>query len=522
MMFKDIVRKRYSNDDSVYQPYKENMVLNAEGAYVFPESELLTFKKYLVLGAVSTYYSLEARQASRFIRLTEGGLNHKEQASLFLFMIKNAYKHSIFIKPDYTLFALAVACNSSIPDIRKEAIAYIPEIRTASHFLMFIFYLKQIRGTGQAVKRAVADWYNTRSTAQLTYQMVKYPERNDVSHKLVFTTYHPKLKDEHQDIVRYHMYTDTGNNDLLEHIFALKDASLTEAELIDLIDTLYNVFDFTVTHDMLTPEQKKYPRVWMTLAHSMPYGALIRNLSTMSRVGCFENKDFLEIMIDHITNTKRIKNVHMHPYHIFKALMVYKSAKGRHSTWHVYPKIVRALNEAVGISQQHYKPTGKRLCVGFDISASMGWNNGPLTCYEMEAFIGKLLLEKEKTTAYMFSHYLMPVEEDVYNFSYYNFATYLQNQLHGATNPGLLFEKAIEYNTYYDAFVVFTDSEVNTGHHVMQLFDTYRQMINPDAKLIIMAMAPNEYNLADIRDPAVFVLPGIDDPVVLETILLNF
>ena len=80
----------------------------------------------------------------------------------------------------------------------------------------------------------------------------------------------------------------------------------------------------------------------------------------------------------------------------------------------------------------------------------------------------------------------------------------------GSTNPGLLIQKAIKDKVKYDAFIVLTDNDVNSGRHSQQLLETYRATVNPKAKLIVVGMTANNFSISSPDDVLSMDIAGMD------------
>ena len=68
-----------------------------------------------------------------------------------------------------------------------------------------------------------------------------------------------------------------------------------------------------------------------------------------------------------------------------------------------------------------------------------------------------------------------------------SFDEFLPGHVH-LNKVGRLISEAIKNKVKYDAFIVLTDNDVNSGHHSQQLLETYRATVNPKAKLIVVGM----------------------------------
>jgi 60 kDa SS-A/Ro ribonucleoprotein len=80
----------------------------------------------------------------------------------------------------------------------------------------------------------------------------------------------------------------------------------------------------------------------------------------------------------------------------------------------------------------------------------------------------------------------------------------------GGTNPGLLFEHAIDKKLEIDHFVVYTDNEVNNGKNVFQLLTKYRKLSGIEAKLTVVGFTATEFTLNDPLDGGSLAVVGFD------------
>jgi 60 kDa SS-A/Ro ribonucleoprotein len=74
---------------------------------------------------------------------------------------------------------------------RRAALNALPEVcRIGTHLFHFAGYVEQFRGWGRALRRAVGEWYERRST-KLAYQAVKYRQRDGWTHRDLLRLAHP-------------------------------------------------------------------------------------------------------------------------------------------------------------------------------------------------------------------------------------------------------------------------------------------------------------------------------------------
>src|SRR5262249_29251188 len=67
-------------------------------------------------------------------------------------------------KNDPAVFALALAAGAADEATRRAALAALPRVcRTSTHLFQFVTFVEGFRGWGRGLRRAVGDWYASRS-----------------------------------------------------------------------------------------------------------------------------------------------------------------------------------------------------------------------------------------------------------------------------------------------------------------------------------------------------------------------
>ena len=84
----------------------------------------------------------------------------------------------------------------------------------------------------------------------------------------------------------------------------------------------------------------------------------------------------------------------------------------------------------------------------------------------------------------------------------------------GATDCALPMVWAKQQNVYMDTFVVYTDNETWCGKiHPFEALKEYRRTVNPEAKLIVCAVTPTSFSIADPDDAGMLDIAGFDSNV---------
>jgi 60 kDa SS-A/Ro ribonucleoprotein len=159
------------------QPATPDQVLNSAGGYTFKLDDLARLRRFLILGVDGgTFYvseqKLTADNAALVIDLA------KNRTAELVAMTVEVSVSGAAPRQNPALFALAAAASFGDLEGRQAALEFLPMVaRTGTHLFIFVNYAKQFRGWGRALRRAVANWYLTRSVPDTAYQVLKYRSR---------------------------------------------------------------------------------------------------------------------------------------------------------------------------------------------------------------------------------------------------------------------------------------------------------------------------------------------------------
>jgi 60 kDa SS-A/Ro ribonucleoprotein len=87
----------------------------------------------------------------------------------------------------------------------------------------------------------------------------------------------------------------------------------------------------------------------------------------------------------------------------------------------------------------------------------------------------------------------------------------LSGLVFGGTDCAMPMRAAAAHNMEIETFVIYTDNE--TGHgdmHPFQALKQYRQKTGIDAKLVVVALTPTKFSIADPADPGMLDISGFD------------
>jgi len=360
---------------------------------------------------------------------------------------------------------------------------------------------------------------------RLANQIVKYQGRtvegtgNQWTHRDVLRSAHVKpVSDQHNALFRYAVKGVVP--EFSDFIRAYEELKALGAK--DVNKSIQIITENKIPHDAWPTELKNESKVWEAALADLPLTALIRNLGKLTSVGVLKTGGFdnIKVVTSKLADQAYIKKSRVHPINILIAFKTYQQGSGFRGNlaWKPVQQVVDALNEAFYLSFGNVEATGKRFCLGLDVSGSMGGpapgTNGILTCAEGTAAMSMITARTEENYAVMgFADQFRDLgispkqrfEEILRKVVMSNF---------GRTDCSLPMLWAMQNGLKFDAFCVYTDNETYAGRpHPSQALEQYRQKTGIDAKLIVIGMTGNRFSIADPSDPGMLDISGFDSAV---------
>ncbi len=511
---------------------------NTAGGYTFTVSEFERAKRFLILGADGSFYqsgaTMSRDNAHTIVKLAEG-TKSRELTDLIV-EISTAGRAP---KQDPALFALAIAASHGSEEDRAYALSKLPEVaRTGSTLFTFLTYAQQFRGWGRALTRAVAAWYTTKPVNDVTYQAVKYRQRDGWTHRDVFRKAHPKSSDPaFQGLGEWILRGDVANAPALVQGYALaQEASAKELPGI--------IREYGLTWEMIPTEALNEPKVWDALLDgNVPLGALLRQLPRLSRIGVIKPfRGSTKEIARRLTDPGELKRSRIHPLNVLVALHTYASGKGVRGSgaWDPNSSIIDALDTAFYASFANVVPAGKRTLIAMDVSGSMSMGQVagvPLTPREAATGLALVLASTEPYThtigftaggrgsTWGATRRVVPAGRGTYSQAVSELTISPKMRLDkaiaevsglpfGATDCALPMLYALERKLEVDTFIVITDNETWAGNiHPHEALQQYRKKTRIDAKLIVLATTATRFSIADPSDPGMLDIAGFDSAV---------
>lgn len=502
-------------------------VENNAGGFVFkisPEKHLLRF---LILGNEGgTYYQTEKELT---INNTKSIISLiQTNGKLVVDTLVDVSLNGRAAKQNSTIYTLALACTYGNAETKKLAYDAIPQVlRTGTMLFTFINNIQSLRGWSRGLRKAVAKFYLEKTDLQVATQLVKYQQRDGVSHRDVLGLSHPKAntpaKNQMFSMAVGKPFEVGAVPNLVQSFIETRKEDLTEEKLIELIQTS------KLPREAVPTQFLNNVNVWNALLPSMQLNALVRNLGKMTQVGLLKTNLSAQtnMIVKKLTNVEEIKKSRLHPMTILQALYTYQEGQGfkGNLTWKPVPKIIEALNEAFILSFGNVESTGKNILLALDCSPSMTSpiSNSSLSCRAASAGLASVFLNTEKNVDVVgfsgggIGAFFDRSETNLKSLNIHSRTSLTEAMREidsfpwGSTDCSLPMLHAIKSKLMVDTFIVVTDNETYSGQmHPYQALEQYRKRFNKDAKLIVIGMTATEFSIAKQDDSGMLDVVGFD------------
>lgn len=504
--------------------------LNRAGGYTWDVDEWRHLRRFLILGtAGGSHYEDEATltgEAADSLRKAIDG-----NGGAVVELVVEVSQGGFAPKNDPALFALALAASAQDPGTREKALRALPLVaRTGTHLFTFFRFLDLARGWGRSARRGVAAWYEDKEPRELAYQLIKYRQRDGVTHRDVLRSAHPKAPTPlHQGLYdfacgRTYVFGDaseTGHDDvepvpaevrIVEGFLRAQRASTPE-------ETAELVAAYGLPREAVKPEHLKSTDVWEALLQDgMPMTALIRNLATLTRIGMVSTgSEWTRRIADQVTDAEKLRAARVHPLALLLALFTYKAGHSLRgdSAWQPVAAITDALDEAFYLAFPNAPKIGRPTMVAVDDSGSMGTGQvagiPDLTPQIAAAALALVTVHTEDNVeVYAFDSSIRHVPVSRRQRLDDAVATFRNSG--GSTNCALPAQLAESERMNIDAFVVLTDGMTWAGNrHPAEALRSYRRSAQrPDAVQANVAMVANKVTITDPGDKLSMDFVGFD------------
>ena len=502
---------------------RPDQVKNNAGGYTFEVSDATALNRFLTLGTEGgTYYATEGKltrdNAKLVTRMAEASDHRLIDAAVEISHSGRAPRNNP------ALFAMAAAAGLGGTPYRKRALDLLPRVaRTGTHFLTFTEYAEMFRGWGPQLVKGMREWYLGQEPSKLAYQLLKYKQREGWSHRDVLRlcmrkTGGSSIDAEHHALFEYVMKGEL-DTDRVPVLVAYAEQAHKTSDVKQWVRLIGYTRD--LSWEMLPSEALTEPAVWRALIEggNLPLGALLRNLSRLTRLGLLKQMDaWTTALLTRLTNADEIRKARIHPIGVLIAMKTYGLGHGLkgHSYWTPVPQVMDALDSMFYLAFQNVEPSGKRTLIGVDTSGSMDWaiDGYAFTAREVAGALAMVTMKHEPQWAVMgFGHQFTPLNISA-NSRLDDVMRHMSSVWSGGTDCSLPMLWAQQNNIAVDTFQVITDNETWTGQmHPHEALKQYRRATGIDARLQVVAVSPTDFSIADPQDPRQLDVSGFDSAV---------
>ncbi|XP_031560908.1 60 kDa SS-A/Ro ribonucleoprotein-like [Actinia tenebrosa] len=515
------------------EPLSTKQVKNEAGGYTFVVDNMCRLKRFIVLGSEGgTYYAgekeLSQQNATCLMALIEEGKGPEAVE-----VIKEYSVEGRTAKQDPIIFALAMFARCSDLNTKRKAYEVLNDIlRIPTHLFIFVENCENLSkpktGWGRAHRKAICKWYTQKKAKNLAMHVTKYKQRNGWSHRDLFRLCH--IKPDNPSVQFVVRYVVKGLTDELKKQASLPGVSQDISNVYEFLDVVERAKDMNedeltaairghgLVREHIPTDKLKSPEIWKALLEKMPMTAMIRNLGKMTSIGILEPlTDEADKVTTKLRDMEALKAARIHPFNVLVALKLYGQGHGDKGklSWEPNSMISSALDDAYYLSFKAVEPTNKRFLLALDVSGSMSWGNcvgtPGITPAVATAAMAMVTARTETKHHFVgFSHELVPINIKKTD----KLETVMQTISHismGGTDCAQPMLYATKKKLKVDVFIIYTDCETHSGKiHPSAALKKYREQMQIDAKLIVVAMTSNGFTLADPEDSGMLDIAGFD------------
>ena len=380
-------------------------------------------------------------------------------------------------------------------------------VRTGSDLLMFVAFIQNMRGWGKSLRRLIASWYMNLLGAEgridrLTYQMLKYQNRNGIGHRDVLRRCHLGVDNNkkfvgnaNQSIFRWIVKSGTEAREVhrreSDKIVNYGKTGFypepvmgyeTLKKATDLKSVLNLIEAHGFTHEMIPSKWKNEVDLWDKLLERMPITAMIRNLSKMTSIGLVEPFSQASKHIVSKLDKEIIRKARIHPVQMLMATLTYDSGQGMRGNlkWSPVQTIVDALEEGFYHSFENVEPINKNVLIAVDVSGSMSGGTVagcPNFTPAIAAAVMAMVFARREPNYHIviFDSKIREVAITKYD-KLQRVCDIIFNEWGGSTDCSLPMTYATNKDLDVEAFILLTDNVSWYGSvHPTRAFETFKQ-----------------------------------------------
>ena len=429
-------------------------------------------------------------------------------------------------KNDPSILSLAMAAKLGDPPARRAAFAALPAVCcTGGDLQAFARDARSFGGWGRGMRRAIGAWYGELPARELAYQLARYPARDGWSHRDLLRLAHPRAATPAHDrlfawAVSGELPAGADRDPALALPRALAELRALPADshvrAAELIRALALPLELVPAHLLARAG------VWDALLPTLPLAALLRELSTLTRLGLVTPTSLAtDAIVDRLWSTAADGTAQ--PLALLAALVAYQLGRGARGdrslgAWSPVPAILDALGAAFRASVLRVAKTGARMLIALDVSGSMdqGAVGGHAGLTPRLASAAMALVARVQDAARIVAFAGGEPDELA------ELALPRQPRLHdvvaaaerspvGGVDCARPMLWAQQHRVDVDTFVIYTDDETRAGDvPPARALRCYRDARSIPAKLVVVGMTSAGFAFADPDDDGMLDVVGFD------------
>lgn len=517
------------------------------GSYSFKADIWTRLHRFLTIGSFGgTYYADEKTVTIDNLEALEACVS--EDGLKVVKMAAEISQSGRAPRNDQAIFVLAYALKKGDLATRREAAAAVSKVnRIGTHIFGFAEAVDAFGGWGRLTSSAIADFYNSMPVERLAYQMVKYQQRDGVSHADLLRRAH----------VRRNMPDKVADRELREALYgwvcperpvsdrirnlrsfpkagwpwAVENAEAMVRNRLPIVEGFLKIRQaktaqeaahliraFNLPRECVPTQFLNDKQVWAALLEKMPMTAMIRNLGKMTNVGLLEPvSEAAASIARQLADTERLRKSRIHPLQLFFALRTYAQGHGEKGRlhWSPVPQVIDALDSAFYAAFGNIKPSGKRILLAIDSSGSMDKpaSNSIMTCREVAAAMALVTANSES------QYYIIGYHQRVMDSLPISPKQRLDDVVHTLrrhseperTDCSAPFKWAEQRQIAFDAICLYSDNETWYGNiWPSQAVVKYRDTSGLNTRMVTCDIISNKTQIGDPQDALALHVAGFD------------
>jgi 60 kDa SS-A/Ro ribonucleoprotein len=524
--------KKVTPQTKVIPGRKKDMTRNNAGGVSFKVDMFTQLDRFLILGSEGGFYyatenKLTAENAKNVLNAIKADGVRVVNRVVEISAAGRAPKN------DPALLVLALAMTQGDAATKEAAVNAFNEVARIGthvfHFAEFINGMTKFNGKNTAEQRAIRGWFTEKTAMQLAQQITKYAQRDGWAMGDLIRLAHPKPPTpEHDALFAHAVGKEKEFGSVTEYMNAVAQLKATT----DVKTAIRLINEHRLPREVVPTNLLNEPAVWEAMLPHMGITAMVRNLATMTRNGFMgPTSAGTRAVLEKMANKEVVQKSKIHPLQVLSALLTYKAGRSARGTgvWSPISRVVDGLDSMYDASFGNVTPTGKRIGIFLDVSASMTWSDiagiPGLTPRVASAALAMVTMRTEQeyvvaaftSRGYGYSRTNVNIQDGITSLPLSgkqrldDVCNSVNNLPAGGTDCSLPMEWARENKIDLDAFLIYTDSDTYAGRrHPVQALQAYRNERGIAAKTVVVGMLSNGFTIADPNDAGMMDVVGFD------------